>query len=630
MEPLPFKGSPAALERLSAALGELDGAPVRTSIFFSTDGAGTLASGPQSGAVRLYDLTSEAPASPRELPLHYRAETRELVGVMPADLVLEEGHRYAGVVDETWLEPSSAMAQALAGQGPYAAVYAPLRARAQALGLDLSHVGAATVFTVGTPSARLVALRQQLGATPLPKARVTRVIKGAELDDFFGTPSTARSGLGDPKGVVHEAIAAVVLGTFEAPWYLSRSTTQLGRIVYDATGAAKQNGTTVIPFLLTIPRRPPGSTEKVPLLIYQHGLNSGRVQAAVVANDYARAGYATIGADALWHSDRASGATDLLHNLSGAEGPDGLADLDPLGALTVFFTIKGDEAAGIGAFDGRYVQDNFRQAVVELGQLVRLAKLGDLSAVAAADASLKGLELDGRRVVYTSESFGSILGSMLTAVDPDLEAAVLSVGGAGLFLPIFSNSPFFSSLLELLLRGTFDARIELGRPDLVPAAAQRSLNLLQAALEPGDPVVYVRRIARAPVGAPKSVLLFQAYSDEILPNQAGELLASAVGAPVVEVLGRTMPLRYVTLPTVKPPLKANLNGATVGVLNVAPATHTMYVGFKGEHAFAYGFPPIRALSAPVPVDNPTEWVHDVALRFADSFRRDGLPTISIP
>ena len=38
------------------------------------------------------------------------------------------------------------------------------------------------------------------------------------------------------------------------------------------------------------------------------------------ANDYARAGYATIGVDAIWHGDRAPKRKDEVHNFSGAPG----------------------------------------------------------------------------------------------------------------------------------------------------------------------------------------------------------------------------------------------------------------------------------------------------------------------
>lgn len=625
IDSFPFVGKKQAFDKLSAGLAVLDGAPLTSSIFFATDGKGGLVDGMQSESAQLYDLSADG-AKPRALKLFYRAQTRELVALAPLDLVLREGHRYACILGDERIAPSPEMAAALRGEGPHAAVYAPLVSAASAREIDLDQVGAATVFTTGKPTARLVALRRQLDKTKLPKARVTKVISGSALDDFFGTPQTKRSGLGDPKGVVHDAIGAIVLGTFEAPYYLSGAHDQLGLIRYGSDGAARQNGTVQIPFLLALPRN---VDRKVPLLIYQHGLNSGRIQVAVVANDYARAGYATIGVDALWHGERTPGHVDTKHNLTGASGADGVADLDPSGAMVRFFVISGDSAAGVGALDGRYIQDNFRQAVVELGQLVRLVKDGDLSAVAAADASLAKLSLDGSHPVYTSESFGSVLGAMLLAVDPSLEAAVLSVGGGGLVKAVFGNSPFFADVLGLILRTNFDRDIIFDAPKQTPAAAQRSLSLLQAVLEPGDPAVYAPRVARRPDGKARSALLLQAYSDEVLPNQAGELLASAIGATAVEVSKRTKPLRYVELSRVHPPLSGKLGKATLGILNIDPATHGMFAGFSGERDFEVGFPPFKRRDKAVDVDNPTEWVRKLAVRFAGSVR-DGKPAITVP
>ena len=114
---------------------------------------------------------------------------------------------------------------------------------------------------------------------------------------------------------------------------------------------------------------------------------------------------------------------------------------------------------------------------------------------------------------------------------------------ASIFLSMFPDSPLFSGLATLLLRGPFDSELDVSDPVALPAGAQRSLSLIQGAIEPGDPIAFAPRVA------PRSVLLLQAYSDEVIPNQAGELLAAAMGASQTEVAGHTKPLRYVPLPT---------------------------------------------------------------------------------
>jgi hypothetical protein len=326
-------------------------------------------------------------------------------------------------------------------------------------------------------------------------ARVDKVIVGdAALDDFFGKPTTTRSGLGDPAGITHDQVLAVVLGSFDAPYLLGNELhdrEHLGRIALDAAGKPMIQGTATVPFMLTIPRAPQRpDLAKTPVMIFQHGLNAGRWQVTTVANDYARAGYASIGIDALWHGERRPGHKDDIHNFSGAPGADGIADNDDLGASLIFFDFNGDAAVGAHALDGRYVRDNFRQAVLDVTELTRLLKEGDLSAVAKADPALASLTLDATHLVYTSESFGSILGAMTLATDARLEAGVLSVGGAGISLPTFANSPFFARIAFLFLKSGFDHDLDVSNPVELPAEAQRSLSLLQAALEPGDPVAF--------------------------------------------------------------------------------------------------------------------------------------------
>jgi hypothetical protein len=372
-----------------------------------------------------------------------------------------------------------------------------------------------------------------------------------------------------------------------------------------------------VPYLLAIPK---GAGAKTPILIFQHGLNASRAQVLAVANDYARAGYATIGIDALWHGERRPGARDEKHAFGTATGPDGLADDTEYGASTVFFDFNGDKAVGIRPLDARAVRDNFRQAVTELGQLVRLIKRGDMSAVAAADPSLAAVTFDGESLVYTGESFGSVLGALTIAVDTDLRVAVLAVPGASIFLTMFPNSPVFAGIAAIVLRGPFDRSLDVTDPVGLPAAAQRSLSLIQAAIEPGDPIAFAEQVTKKK----RSVLMLQAFSDEVIANQAGELLASAMGATQVTMAGHTKPLRYASLPSAMPPFSG------VAILNVDPATHVMYTRFTDKRTYVPGFPPVVPLPMAQTIEEPTEWLHAVTLSFVDSYRKSGKATLSPP
>src|SRR5262249_53412914 len=153
-----------------------------------------------------------------------------------------------------------------------------------------------------------------------------------------------------------------------------------------------------IPFILTLPAR--ADYTNTPVLIFEHGINADRSQLLTVANDYARRGYATLGIDELWHGSRAPGAVDMVNNIPGDPFPDGIGDRG--NAISYFFDFNGDSSSGILSIDSRYVRDNFKQAAVDLMQLVRLVLHGDVSALRSAAS---GLTFDASKLVYTSESF---------------------------------------------------------------------------------------------------------------------------------------------------------------------------------------------------------------------------------
>ncbi|MCA9590020.1 MAG: hypothetical protein KC657_32170 [Myxococcales bacterium] len=605
---IPLDGQPGPLAALEAALSELDGAPVYTSTFFPTGGG--LDAGPLEGKAEWIDL-DDAAARVVKTSLFYRAETRELVALAPRDAVLTAGHRYGVVVTSPRVRPSAQMRDALEGRGPHAALYAPLRGRV------VGDVSAATVFAVGHPARVTDEMRAVAAAGPPPRAKVTRVVRGAELDAFLGAPTTTRPGIGDPRGIVHEAVGTVVFGSFETPSFLSSAPPQLGRVEMDADGKPRVKGAETVPFLLALPHKPAGGFASMPVLVFQHGLNAGRSQVLAVANDYARAGYATIGIDALWHGDRAPRPVDNVHNFTGASGPDGLADADDFGAATNLFDFGGDAAQGIGPFDARVVRDNFRQAIVDVTELVRLVHKGDLTAVAAADPALAGLSLDASTLVYTGESFGSVVGAGAVAVTPELTAAVLCVGGAGIFLPTFPTSPTFAGLVTPFLRSTFDTTLTVTDPAL-PGEAQRSLSLVEGAFGPGDPLAFAPLLA----DRKKDVLFFMARSDEAFPNQSTELLAAAARATFVTLPAHSEPPRFVTLPTAAAPWKAE---GRAGLVQLSPAVHTMYTAFGGEARYQPDFPPFVLRDTPARVESPTELLHALALDFARTRTISALP-----
>ncbi|MCU1280337.1 MAG: Lipase-like protein, partial [bacterium] len=591
-----------------------DGFSSTRSIFFPISGDVIVDDGATATVIDLDDTAKIV-----SFPLFYRAETKQLVAIAPIGTALAEHHAYgcfvaAGVHDASGraLQPSSTMSDAIAGHGDFGA-RTSYQKLAKALASLMVKPLAATAFTTQTLSAWAQKAQTDLNAMP-PKATVDLTFTTpAELDAIFGgAATTLKPGRPPSGGVLHTSVAAVVVGHFDSPHYLASTPGTLG--LFDDAMTVK--ATDHIPYILVLPIR--SSYASTPLIIFQHGINGDRSAALLVANSYAARGYATLGIDELWHGSRLPGNVDDKFNLSGQPGHDGIGDLTASGAVQYFFDFSGDANAGVLAVDPRYIRDNFRQATIDLMQEVRLARGGDLSAVAAALPALPNLSFDGTKLVYTGESFGSIMGAVVLAVDPLLGAAVLDVGGAGILIDLVPNSPQFATLLQPFVAGAFDTLVDVNHPVELPIRAQMSLNFLQEVIDPGDGLALA---ASADPG--KNVLFLFAYADETVPNQSNQALARGWGATEVQLSAGTHPLELVSLPTAKAPYQA---GPVRAVVQLDPASHGMFTSQSGEHQFMPPFPPFNRYAQPIAITTPIVQAHALALDFIDGYR-NGAPVV---
>jgi hypothetical protein len=616
--PFPFDSSNSDnLTQLAATLSEADGFGVTSSVFFPVDQDLVLDAGAAATVVDLED-----PAQTRSFPLFYRASTRQLVALAPIGTALKEHHAYGcyvtggvrGMKGGT-LRASAGMADAIAGRGP-AAQKGAYPAFAKYLEAQKLSPIAATAFTTQTLTGWVPKAIGDLTAMP-PVATVTRVFHaGAELDELFGGPvTTTRPGRPASGGVLHDDVAFAIEGTYDVPHYLSATPGVLG--LFDAALTVK--ATDHVPFMLVLPAR--ASYAATPVVIFQHGINDDRKSVLEVASSFCRSGYAVLGIDELWHGSRRPGAVDLVNNLSGDMVPDGIGDPSSFGAVQYFFDFNGDQARGVPALDPRYMRDSFRQATVDLMQEVRLAKSGNWSAVAAADPALAALTIDGTKLVYAGESFGSILGSQVLALDPELSVGVLDVGGGGFMEDLAARSAEFAQLLQPFVSGAFDTEVDVNAPDELPTHAQMSLNLLQTVIEPGDGLALATE-----ADAQKSVLFLEAFSDETVPNSSTEALAAAWGVTQVMLSKLSVPTKVATFPQTAAPYTAT---PTRALVQLDPAAHPMITVQDGHRDYMIGFPPFVKLATPQTFPNPIEQVHALAVGFADSYRT-ATPTVTNP
>jgi hypothetical protein len=105
-----------------------------------------------------------------------------------------------------------------------------------------------------------------------------------------------------------------------------------------------------------------------------------------------------------------------------------------------------------------------------------------------------------------------------------LKRVLLNVGG-GRISDVFAGNEKIGrlALIALKPRGVSDGD------------AWRAINMLQASIDPGDPINYVVRIGRDPFPgeAPRPLLMQNVLHDFLVPNEATFALARAVDAPLV-------------------------------------------------------------------------------------------------
>ena len=249
----------------------------------------------------------------------------------------------------------------------------------------------------------------------------------------------------------------------------------------------------------------------VPVLVFQHGLNASRAQVAAVANDQYRAGSPPSGSTRSVTATAPAFTKDERQRVHA--GPDGLADGDAVRGFDHSSTSRASRPRG-SASSTRAVRDNFRQAVVDLTVFARLLAHGDLSASPRPIRTSPAWKLDTSRLVYTGESFGSILG-IGALLSPTSARPPFSVGGGGIFLNMMARSPIFARLVTPFVQAAFDDARRLRSGGV---AARRAA--LARAPAGGDHARRSARVRAAVRGAPEAPVLLQARADEAIPNES--------------------------------------------------------------------------------------------------------------
>jgi dienelactone hydrolase len=564
-------------------------------------------------------------------------QSRELAVVGPArGVVLDEAHHYAAVLtsrvkhtDGRTLVASPDFQAVASGAASAPAVYTAAYAKVAAdlsgaLASDGAQIIAIAPYTTNAMSKALYALRDTLEKAPAPALKFDAPSMAPMQPSFFGQPVNGQlpagftASLDDWLGVVdptaklpdgsddpdatlkvraHDKIAVVGTGVFAAQNYLQHyQGTSYGALdqatfATDASGniiPAPDAPTDSIWVSFAVPAAPM-PTGGYPTVIYQHGLDGSREDFLEIANTLCNAGWMVAAIDSITFGARAPEGqwqVDKANDFAAAPGakyagPDGFGDANSKGAhngSTDLFGVLLD----LGA-----VRDQFRQAAIDTTQLVKVLRSSpDLSALAWNGVTPK---IDPGSVAYLGMSLGSIQGAAAAALEPGVKNWVLNVAGGGLILELATHGPVIANNLNEAAGFNF-AFLEASLDESHPL-----VNLVQAVVEPGDPLSLVGNLVLHPqplLGQPtqpRNVLQFEVIYDELVPNEADEALARAGGwglaqpnvgsnAGILDFKNFANDLQRLPLPSVAPQSDGSFHdtpqaGTTAIVVQESPATH---------------------------------------------------------
>ena len=508
---------------------------------------------PRPGAPQPELTVSQAPGGP--------------ITVTPIDALEPDQDRYALVITDAVtaggapLRPSPAMLL-LTGNGTIAIeghstvaqlddaqaveleqlrrAYAPLLDRLGALGLGRDHVVSLSTFTTQSIARPLLALEAYPESARLPTDVTLTTVAGADVlaqkqaQLLFPTAHLSAIALGS-------FTSQVVIDPATGRVSFARTATQPGVPQADtfAVLAPAQPQLESLRFFISLPKTP-ASAAGAPVVILQHGLRSWRGQLILLADQFARSGWATIAFDAPSHGAR-SLCTDDAQCMGGCDHatgrcgagflPAALAD-DPL-ACTLE-PLAGDPADCKPAASGAAFIDPgnlFRsrsfgqQYVLDAAQLVRVILDGaNAKGLGARLAAQPGVPpIDRSRVAFLGYSLGGVLGTSFAAAAPVPNAYALVATGGHLFDIVTTGQAGAALVPALAAMG-----VQPGTPAF--ALLRSTATWI---LDPIDPFSVGAMVLQRPIDPPvqpvrppqKHVLLVETGNDALFPLVFQDALA---------------------------------------------------------------------------------------------------------
>ncbi|MBA3393869.1 MAG: hypothetical protein H0T89_14570 [Deltaproteobacteria bacterium] len=573
---------------VTAHIAALDGYGLRPLVEFFVDGDLDAAAIPLRTTTRddvgaLVDVDPASPDRGRVLALDWRYDPeRRVLAASPASgVVLREGTRYAAFITTALRDADGEpirRASALDSLAKHPRWQTTAEALAELDSGRADRIAGIAVFTTQHATAPLVAARNAMFAAPAPTltfADPAVIFAGrAALDRMMGQATRAtegpRAGLerwgnDNQTGIAHDHVGVVATGTMTIARFRGDETgTNLPddeSFQLDANGIPRVIAIDPIPVTFILPAAAPPETG-YPVIVYGHGLGAGRDQLLSFAEPLTAAGYAIVGIDMAGHGSRFDPG-DLVANLANQlpafTGTTAMRDGfgDTTGALTQFDFFE-------GFLNVAAVRDTIRQSALDQSRLVQLLRSADLD-LSALGATAK---LDTRRIAYLGESFGTVVGTVFAAIEPDVALYVLDVPGGGILDLLLPSSPEISALALPLVGAIYNPASRLDRWNPL-------IGLMQAVIDGADPLSYAPHILadRFTIGGtvlgPRNVVAIEVLGDQVLSNLGTEALAQALG---LQVLAPHLDLPE-GMTSVPSPAAGNRDGQTAVLVQYAPATH---------------------------------------------------------
>ncbi len=273
-----------------------------------------------------------------------------------------------------------------------------------------------------------------------------------------------------------------------------------------------------IPVTYWVPR---DATGPLPVIVYGHGLNSRRTEGYEIAQRVAQDGVIVVAMEAVEHGDH--------------------PQIDPSEGGEDALRFLGVDLVGL-QLDAPRIRGNFNQTNIDRLRLIRLLRTHpDLDGDGVDD-------IDPERVTYIGASLGALCGVGLLALSPDLDAAVLTIGGARLMSIVTETDMLrdFEALIAALVgsQEVFDR--------LMPVA--------QHVVDAADPGTWAAHVLRDRFDGrtPPNLLVAVGTDDDVVPPAAGRALARALDLPHVRPVA--MPVELIDV--VDAPLSGNLADGT--------------------------------------------------------------------